>query len=98
MTAAGQGQRERTTSYTAVTGPRGSGAGEGLDAGLDAGAANFDVVTAIRVLKSAGHADHAAELARRHGGKVHPSLSAFQPECARSSFPRSSRVFSPVKN
>ncbi|CAM9660205.1 unnamed protein product [Pylaiella littoralis] len=39
--------------------------GEGTGGG--AGGANFDVVTAIRVLKSAGHADHAAELARRHG-------------------------------
>lgn len=39
--------------------------------GMDGAAgANFDVVTAIRVLKSAGHADHAAELARRHGGET----------------------------
>ncbi|CAM9335366.1 unnamed protein product [Discosporangium mesarthrocarpum] len=33
----------------------------------EGGGAKFDVVTAVRVLKSAGHADHAAELARRHG-------------------------------
>ncbi|CAM9107763.1 unnamed protein product, partial [Scytosiphon promiscuus] len=39
----------------------------GLMGGDGAAGANFDVVTAIRVLKSAGHADHAAELARRHG-------------------------------
>ncbi|CAN0275685.1 unnamed protein product [Ascophyllum nodosum] len=38
----------------------------GATAGGSSGA-NFDVVTAVRVLKSAGHADHAAELARRHG-------------------------------
>ncbi|CBN79204.1 conserved unknown protein [Ectocarpus siliculosus] len=41
------------------------GAGDGGSSG--AAGANFDVATAIRVLKSAGHADHAAELARRHG-------------------------------
>ena len=44
--------------------PGGEGSGGG------AAGANFDVVTAIRVLKSAGHADHAAELARRHGGEI----------------------------
>lgn len=44
------------------------GGGEGAGGGGAAGA-NFDVATAIRVLKSAGHADHAAELARRHGGE-----------------------------
>lgn len=47
----------------------GAGGGGGDEGGGGAGGANFDVVTAIRVLKSAGHADHAAELARRHGGE-----------------------------
>lgn len=52
----------------------GSGAGGVLQPGTGVAgvaSANFEVVTAIRVLKSAGHADHAAELARRHKGEPH---------------------------
>lgn len=78
----------------AAEAPGGSGpitAGGGVRAGAGgstggggAASANFDVVTAIRVLKSAGHADHAAELARRHRGE--------QPERRREKTKRGSYI------